>query len=243
MKMKQWKRAGIWTCILLMAMTAPGAAMAVQAAGSSAEPNVSSEKIKVQGPFMIKVVDAETGRGIPHVQLKTTNSVLYYTDSAGIVAFDEPGLMDQTVFFHMSSDGYDIPADMFGYRGQAVEVKPNGSVTLEMNRINIAERLYRLTGQGIYRDSLLVGQKPPINEPLINGLVMGQDSVQTIEYNNKLYWFWGDTDRPAYPLGNFRVTGATSKLPSKGGLDPDVGVNLDYFTNQDGFVKSLVPPA
>lgn len=242
MKMKQWKRAGIWTCILLMAMTAPGAAIAAQAAGSSAEPNVSSEKMKVQVPFMIKVVDAETGRGIPHVQLKTTNSVLYYTDSAGIVAFDEPGLMDQTVFFHISSDGYDIPADMFGNRGQAVEVKPNGSVTLEMNRINIAERLYRLTGQGIYRDSLLVGQKPPIKEPLINGLVMGQDSVQTIEYNNKLYWFWGDTDRPAYPLGNFRVTGATSMLPSKGGLDPDVGVNLDYFTNQDGFVKSLVPP-
>lgn len=117
MKMKQWKRAGIWTCILLMAMTAPGAAIAAQAAGSSAEPNVSSEKMKVQVPFMIKVVDAETGRGIPHVQLKTTNSVLYYTDSAGIVAFDEPGLMDQTVFFHISSDGYDIPADMFGNRG------------------------------------------------------------------------------------------------------------------------------
>lgn len=241
MKLKPWKSAGIWACVMLMVMTAPGAAMAMQAGDSSADLNVSSKKKMVQEPFMIKVVDAETGRGIPLVQLKTTNNVLYYTDSAGVVAFDEPGLMDQTVFFHLSSDGYDIPADMFGNRGYAVQIAPGGMMTVEMNRVNIAERLYRITGQGIYRDSVLLGQEAPIQEPLINGLVMGQDSVQTIEYNDKLYWFWGDTDRPAYPLGNFRVTGATSELPHKGGLDPDVGVNLNYFTKEDGFVKSLVP--
>lgn len=114
-------------------------------------------------------------------------------------------------------------------------------ITIEMNRVNIAERLYRITGQGIYRDSMLLGLGAPIQEPLINGLVMGQDSVQTITYKDKLYWFWGDTDRPAYPLGNFRVTGATSQMPQNGGLDPDAGVNLDYFTKEDGFVKSLVP--
>lgn len=241
MKMKQWKSAGIWACIMLMAMTAPGAATAAQAAESSGGQDVSIAKKAVQKPFTIKVVDAETGRGIPLVELKTTNNVLYYTDSAGVVAFDEPGLMDQSVFFHLSSHGYDFPADMFGNRGQAVQITPGGTITIEMNRVNIAERLYRVTGQGIYRDSVLLGMNTPIQEPLINGLVMGQDSVQTIEYNNKLYWFWGDTDRPAYPLGNFRVTGATSKKPQNGGLDPDVGVNLNYFTKDDGFVKSLVP--
>lgn len=242
MKWKPWKSAGIWACVMLMVVTAPGAAAAAQAddAGGRKQ-EVNGERIVISEPFMIKVVDAETGRGIPQVQLKTTNNILYYTDSAGVVAFDEPGLMDQSVFFHLSSDGYDIPADMFGNRGQAVQIEPGGRVTLEMNRINLAERLYRVTGQGIYRDSLLVGQETPIREPLINGLVMGQDSVQTIEYNDKLYWFWGDTDRPAYPLGNFRVTGATSELPQQGGLDPDVGVNLSYFTKEDGFVKSLVP--
>ena len=73
---------------------------------------------------MIKIVDAETGRGIPLVELKTTNNILYYTDSAGVVAFNEPGLMDQSVFFHLSSDGYDFPADMFGNRGQAVQITP-----------------------------------------------------------------------------------------------------------------------
>ncbi|WP_405113334.1 hypothetical protein MHH28_06895 [Paenibacillus sp. FSL K6-1217] len=241
MKMKQWKNAGLWACIMLMAMTAPGAATTALAAEDSTGQEVSAAKKTARDPFAIKIVDAETGRGIPLVELKTTNNVLYYTDSAGIVAFDEPGLMDQSVFFHLSSHGYDFPADMFGNRGQAVQIKPGGKITIEMNRVNIAERLYRITGQGIYRDSLLAGVKAPIQEPLINGLVMGQDSVQTIEYNKKLYWFWGDTDRPAYPLGNFRVTGATSKLPHKGGLDPDTGVNLNYFTNNDGFVKSLVP--
>lgn len=242
MKMKQWKRAGIWTCIILTVMTAPGAAVTAQAAESSAEQHLSNAKKTVQEPFMIKIVDAETGRGIPLVELKMTNNILYYTDSAGVVAFNEPGLMDQSVFFHLSSDGYDFPADMFGNRGQAVQITPGGMITIEMNRVNIAERLYRVTGQGIYRDSVLLGLNAPIQEPLINGLVMGQDSVQTIEYNNKLYWFWGDTDRPAYPLGNFRVTGATSSMPQNGGLDPDVGVNLNYFTKDDGFVKSLVPP-
>ncbi len=24
-------------------------------------------------------------------------------------------------------------------------------------------------------------------------------------YRGKVYWFWGDTNRPAYPLGNFNV--------------------------------------
>ncbi|MFC3749590.1 hypothetical protein [Paenibacillus sp. GCM10012306] len=241
MGMKQWKRAGIWTSIMLMVMTAPGATFAAQAGESNAKQNVNSAMKMTQQPFKIKVVDAETGRGIPLVELKTTNNILYYTDSAGVVAFNEPGLMNQSVFFHLSSDGYDIPADMFGNRGQAVQISPGGNITIEMNRVNIAERLYRITGQGIYRDSVMLGLNAPIQEPLINGLVMGQDSVQMIKYNNRLYWFWGDTDRPAYPLGNFRVTGATSKLPQHGGLDPDVGVNLNYFTNNDGFVKSLVP--
>ncbi|OMF53880.1 hypothetical protein BK138_18085 [Paenibacillus rhizosphaerae] len=241
MKMKMWKQAGVWTCAALLLVTMAPGVTPVQAAGNSAEQKAGSSLNQVQEPFMIKVVDAETGRGIPLVELKTTNNILYYTDSAGVVAFDEPGLMDTTVFFHMSSDGYEIPADMFGNRGQAVEVTPGGSVTLQMNRVNIAERLYRVTGQGIYRDSLLLGLNTPIQQPVINGLIMGQDSVQTIEYNGKLYWFWGDTDRPAYPLGNFRTTGATSELPQNGGLDPDVGVNLKYFTKEDGFAKSMVP--
>src|SRR3954451_21414431 len=36
--------------------------------------------------FAISVVDDQTGRGVPLVQLKTTNDVCYYTDSNGLVA-------------------------------------------------------------------------------------------------------------------------------------------------------------
>ena len=48
--------------------------------------------------FKIKVIDEETGRGIPLVELRTQNWIRYYTDSNGIVAFYEPGLMDQDLF-------------------------------------------------------------------------------------------------------------------------------------------------
>ncbi|MBB6734632.1 hypothetical protein [Cohnella zeiphila] len=243
MRRNSWSKTGLWACAMLMVATSSGMASSAAAEGGAApDAMTAAAAAKAQKPFKIRVVDAETGRGIPLVELMTTNKIKYYTDSAGYVAFDEPGLMNQSVFFFLSSHGYDYPADFFGNRGLAVDVTPGGSVTLQMNRVNIAQRLYRITGQGIYRDSTLLGLKTPIKEPLLNGLVMGQDSVQTIEYRNRLYWFWGDTDRPAYPLGNFRVTGATSKLPGKGGLDPDVGVDLSYLTNDDGFVKSLVPP-
>ena len=58
------------------------------------------------GPFRIDVVDLETGRGVPLVHLETSGYVSYYTDSAGVVAFDEPGLLGRHVFFRVTSDGY-----------------------------------------------------------------------------------------------------------------------------------------
>ncbi|MEZ6059257.1 MAG: hypothetical protein R3C19_02735 [Planctomycetaceae bacterium] len=38
----------------------------------------------------IRVIDESTGRGVPLVELKTVNDIRYVTDSAGVVAFDEP---------------------------------------------------------------------------------------------------------------------------------------------------------
>ncbi len=173
------------------------------------------------------------------VELKTVNDVCYHTDSAGIVALDEPGLMGQTVFFHVSSHGYEFPKDGFGFRGTRLKVQSGGTATVKIKRLNIAERLYRITGAGIYRDSLLVGRPVPIEQPVLNGQVFGSDSVVNAVYNGKLYWFWGDTNRPSYPLGNFHVPGAVSRLPSDGGLAPDVGVDLEYFVDQNGFAKPM----
>src|SRR5436305_5896317 len=82
-------------------------------------------------PFAIEVVDDQTGRGVPLVELTTTSGVTYVTDSAGLVAFDDPALMDQRVFFHLKSHGYEFPKDGFGIHGVAVDVTPGGSAQLK----------------------------------------------------------------------------------------------------------------
>jgi hypothetical protein len=190
-------------------------------------------------PFRLQIIDEKTGRGVPLVELQTVNNIRYYTDSQGVAAIDEPGLSGVDVFFHIKSHGYEFPKDGFGNRGQRVKVIAGARAVLKLKRINIAERLYRLTGAGIYRDSVLTGMPVPIREPLLNGQVFGCDATMSAVYHGKLYWFWGDTNRPQYPLGNFYVTGATSRLPADGGLNPDVGVNLDIFTGKDGFARPM----
>ncbi len=192
-------------------------------------------------PFRIQVVEEGTGRGVPLVELKTVNQVRYVTDSNGIVAFDEPGLFDHKVYFSIRSHGYEVEPDGFGFRGAAFQVTPGGSAQVVIRRLNIARRLYRITGQGIYRDSILTGVKAPIREPLLNGQVFGQDSVLNAVFLGKLYWFWGDTNRPDYPTGNFHVPGAVSELPGRGGLEPETGVDLNYFVDDHGLARPTAP--
>lgn len=160
--------------------------------------------------FTIRVVDEQTGRGVPLVELRTVNGIRFYTDSAGVVAFHEPGLMNTRVFFHVSSHGYEFKRDSFRYAGTRLQVTPGASVELKIRRINVAQRLYRMTGAGIYRDSVLVGRKPLTARPLLNAQVFGSDSVVNAVYRGKVHWFWGDTNRPSYPLGNFHVPGAST---------------------------------
>lgn len=192
-------------------------------------------------PFVIRVIDDQSGRGVPLVELKTANDVLFVTDSAGVAAVTGADFMHRKVYFSVKSHGYEFPKDGFGSHGRALDVKPGGTAELKVKRINIAERLYRATGGGIYADSVLAGLPTPIAEPLLNAEVTGQDSVQTAEYNGKLYWFWGDTNKLSYALGQFGTSGATSELPKSGGLDPALGVNYTYFKDQNGFSRSMVP--
>jgi len=161
----------------------------------------------------------------------------YVTDSAGRAAVDEPGLENEIVFFYVRSHGYEYPKDGFGMAGARTKLVPGGREVLKIKRLNIAERLYRNTGAGIYRDSILLGHKAPIDQPVLNAKVMGQDSIQRVVYRGKIFWFWGDTLQAAYPLGNFRMGGATSELRS----NPDHGVNLKYFVREDGFAKEMFP--
>src|SRR4051812_15703381 len=56
-------------------------------------------------PFAIQIVDAATGRGVPLVELEAMDNQLYLTDSAGRVAFHEPGQMNIPVWFSLRSHG------------------------------------------------------------------------------------------------------------------------------------------
>ena len=125
--------------------------------------------------------------------------------------------MDRDVFFsceepriRVSEDGFGIPRP--ASPGDRWRRAPNWKI----KRINIAERLYSITGGGIYRDSVLTGHAVPIAQPLLNGEVLGQDSIQTAVYQGKIYWFWGDTNWPEYTLGNFHMAGATSTPAVRG---------------------------
>lgn len=192
-------------------------------------------------PFAIQVLDAASGRGVPLVEFETMDNVLHVTDSAGRIAFDEPGQMGVPVWFSMRSHGYEFPTDGFGMTGRRFTTAPGGAVTMKVRRLNLAERVCRLTGPGIYRDSVLLGEKVPLAEPLGAGGVIGQDSVQTALYRGRIFWLWGDTMRLSYPLGNFRTACAWSDLPAHGGLPPAQGVNFHYLTGADGFAKEMCP--
>jgi hypothetical protein len=189
--------------------------------------------------FEIQVVDSQSGRGVPLVELVTVNDVRYVTDNAGRIAYRELGRDGETIFFYVTSHGYHIRPDGFGIHGVRLEIRPGEIARIELERDNIAQRLYRVTGQDLYRDSILLGHSTPLEAPLGMGQVAGQDSVQALEYRGRLYWFWGDTNRLAYPLGLFRMAGATSRIPSEGGLDPSRGINLRYFTRDDGFARDM----
>ena len=190
--------------------------------------------------FAIHVVDKETGLGVPLVTLTTVNHISHTTDSAGRIAFNEPGLMDKAVFFHVSAPGYTMPKDGFGYTGLRLTPRLGETCEIKIMRLNIAERLYRITGQGIYRDSELLGHECPLPRPNFN-LTLGQDSVQAVPFLGRLFWLWGDTNKVGYPLGNFHTTCAWSDLPEKGGLSPAEGVHLEYLTTEAGEIRPMLP--
>ncbi len=189
----------------------------------------------------IRVVDSATNRGVPLVELETVNGLKFVTDNAGRIAFQEPGLMDRELFFSVRSHGYEYPKDGFGLSGQKVTPRVEKPVEIKIVRKNAAERLCRLTGEGLYRDTLLLGHKVPLAESTNPGRVVGQDSVQAAVYKGKVHWFWGDTQKMDYPLGLFRTAGATTAIPDAK-FNPSHGIAYDYFTEKkSGFARAMMP--
>ena len=191
--------------------------------------------------FKITVVDEQTGRGVPLVELKTINNIRYYTDSNGIVAFHEPGLMDRDVFFLRQEPRLRVSRRRFRHRGQGVsQVAGGGSAELKIKRINIAERLYRITGGGIYRDSVLTGHPVPIRSPCSTATCSARTAFRPPSTRGSSTGSGvirtGRVSAGQLPHGRGDVAPAAD-----GGLDPDVGVDLTYFVRENGFAKEMAP--
>ncbi len=193
---------------------------------------------KKSGPwFEIQFLDQETSEPIPIIEVSTVHHARFVSDNLGRVAVIEPDWMNQEIFFYIHAAGYVVPKDGFGFAGKRIKVTPGGKQSITLKRTNLAERLHRITGVDRYRDSQLLGYDIPESAKQ-NGLVAGQDSVAMVRYRGKLRWFWGDTNRLSYPLGIYRMAGATSEIPAKN-ADLRQPIRLNYFVDKTGFARNM----
>ena len=193
-------------------------AVAVVSHGSAAEPCV------------IEVTEKGTGWPVPLVELRTTSQLRFVTDNAGLIAIDEPELMDREVWFTIFGDGYDVPTDGFQQRGVRLMPQSGKTLKVEVTRKSVAIRLGRLTGSGIFGEAQKVGRELEWKE---SG-VFGCDSVQNAVYRGKMFWAWGDTNLPGYPLGVFDMTSATTAITPLQSFEPPLRLTFDLFRDEKG---------
>lgn len=178
--------------------------------------------------FGIHVIDEASGRGVPMVTLETVNRIRFVTDSAGWVAFDEPGLLGRRVFFSIRSPGYAFSSASDGGNGVALDTKQGSTVEIKLMRLSVAERLYRVTGQGIYRDTIRLGREAPLPRPNINGEPVLHGALQVTSLEGGFLWIWHDVAGHR-GMDSFQEVAALSGAPGVGGLDPSLGIHLDYL--------------
>ena len=181
-------------------------------------------------PCRIEVIEKGSGWPVPLVELRTTHNVQFFTDNAGIIAFDLPELLGRETWFWISGNGYEVPADGFGQRGVRLTPEPGKTLKVEVTRSIIAKRLGRLTGAGIFGESQKLGHYLDWRE---SG-VLGSDSVQNAVHRGKLFWAWGDTVVARYPLGVFDMSSATTEVQPLAKFEPPIQLKLDYFTDENG---------
>jgi hypothetical protein len=206
--------------------------------------------------FRISVVDSQSGRGVPLVLVRTGDYVQLYSDSAGNIAFHEPGLMNQPVWFSVLADGYNLSSSVVANPtvqtydapydvGVVLLTTSGGSATVVMDRVQHAERAYRLTGGGLYRDSVLTGDEAAIPASVLTRAVVdvpsgsiGQDTLQLATYKNLTLWLFGDTVCPRSARQNncngtgMYTVGAYGCLPNgdhDGNCNPAAPPRLDYI--------------
>ncbi len=186
-------------------------------------------------PCRIEVIDKQNGWPVPLVQLRTTHTATFVTDNAGVIALDAPELMGREVWFDVIGHGYEMKKDGFGMSGVRLKPEPGGSLRVEVNRTIIAKRLGRSTGAGLFAESQKLGRELDWAE---SG-VFGSDSVQNAVHRGKLFWAWGDTTLPHYPLGIFDMTSATTAIRPLASFEPPLRLKLDYFRDKVGRLRGV----
>lgn len=181
-------------------------------------------------PCRIEVVEKGSGWPVPLVEFRTTHQVRFVTDNAGVIAFDLPECMGRQTWFDVVGHGYEVPKDGFGFHGLRLTPQPGQTIKVEVNRTIIAKRLGRLTGGGLFAESQKLGRELDWRDADI----FGCDSVQNAVYRGKMFWAWGDTTLPNYPLGIFDMLSATTAIQPLNSFEPPVHLKFDYFTDEKG---------
>ncbi len=181
-------------------------------------------------PCRIEVVEKGSGWPVPMIELRTTHQMRFITDNAGLIALDAPELMGRETWFTVIGHGYEVRKDGFGMRGVRLTPEPGKTLRVEVNRVNIAKRIGRLTGAGLFAESQKLGCELDWKD---SG-VFGCDSVQNAVHRGRLFWAWGDTTMPNYPLGIFDMSSATTAVQPLASQEPPLRLKFDYFTDDKG---------
>lgn len=179
---------------------------------------------------LIEIVEKGTNWPVPLIELRTTHELRLVSDNAGIIAIDQPELLDREIFFHVNGHGYDVAPDGFGIQGIRLTPRRGETRRIEVSRTIIARRLGRLTGAGLFAHSRKAGLDPDWTE---SGVV-GCDSVQTAVYRGRHFWLWGDTTLYHYPLGIFHSSAATTARQPFTSFQPPLKARFDLFRNGQG---------
>ncbi len=188
-------------------------------------------------PCRIEIVDKENGWPVPLVEIRSVNDQIRVSDNLGLVAIDDPDLLDREVWLGVKGHGYGVPKDGFGYEGVRTTLKAGGKFRIEVERRNLAKRLGRLTGSGLFAEGEKLGIPPLLPE---TG-VFGCDSVLTTSFGGKLFYLWGDTLKPAYPLGIYDSTAATTPRDPLTKFEPPLAMPFTYFRDAKGAPRAVAP--
>ncbi len=179
----------------------------------------------------VKVLDDVSGVPLPGAVLtRLDKRSVYVSDNKGMVALHEQDRQNLVTQFKVEAPGYQSIASQGinltpGASEQAIELVPQAE--------QVAQRLYRMTGVGLERETHLLGTAAPspTDTKLINADVLGQDGPMATLYTKagsteKVFWTFGDTRHPNHDNDNLAGSGATSdKIPT----DLNTSLPLTYY--------------